>query len=249
MRRRIRDLLPGPVRRALGGLVATRRARRLGRLSVPEAFDEIYRKGYWKQGEALSGVGSEGRWADDYCDIIAGLVRTHGLKSAVDAGCGDFSVGSRIAPLFGTYAALDVSAFIIDQNRRTFGHLTNVRFETRNLIEDDIPRADLVMVRQVLQHLTNAQILAVLETIDRSGAPMVLVAEEHPARDFIANRDLTGHSVLTRGDAGSGVDIRQPPFNRPATVIARLKQRPDPSATEPVLTLSLLDRRGSAGAT
>lgn len=241
MTRRIRDLIPAPLRRILGRIAAARRARRLGRLGVADAFDEIYRKGYWKQGEALSGVGSEGSWADDYCAVVADLVRSHGLKSAVDAGCGDFSIGARLAPLFQSYRALDVSPFIIARNRSLHGHLPNVQFETADLTIDPMPAADLVMVRQVLQHLTNSQIKAFLDTIDRSGARMALISEEQPAGAFSPNRDMAGHSVLTRGEDGSGVDISAPPFNRPSRVIARLRPTADSSGAEPVLVVSLLD--------
>ncbi|CAN1537328.1 Methyltransferase type 12 [Caulobacteraceae bacterium] len=240
IKRILRGLLPGPARRAIGRRVAALRASRLGGLTPAQAFDEIYRKAYWKQGRALSGVGSEGVWADDYCAVVADLVRVHGLRTAVDAGCGDFSIGSRIASLFETYTALDISAFVIARNQKIFGGLKNVSFKASNLIEEPLPQADLVMIRQVLQHLTNAQILAILDNVARSGARFTLIAEEHPGCAFEPNRDLAHHSVLTRLEASSGVDITAPPFSLAATRVARLKRDQDQGDAEPVLALYLV---------
>ena len=78
MRQKLRALLPASARRFSGQIVAARRARRLGRLSRPQAVGEIYRKAYWKQGQALSGAGSEGRWADDDCAVTLSLLDRRG---------------------------------------------------------------------------------------------------------------------------------------------------------------------------
>ena len=239
MKRLLRQIIP-PLRRALGHLAAMRRSRRLGRLAVADAFDEVYRKAYWRQGDSLSGVGSEGSWAADYCAIVADRVGSLGLMTAVDAGCGDFSIGVRLAQQFERYTALDISAFVIERNRGAHGHLQNVTFAVQDLIEAPIPMADLVMVRQVFQHLTNTQILAILNNIARSGARFALIAEEVPAGPFEPNRDLTSHSVTTRLNVESGIDITAAPFNRSASLLARLRRRPVGRSDEPVLSLHLM---------
>lgn len=217
----IKRVLPADFRRVAGRVVANFRARRLAKLSVAEAFDEIYRREYWKQGASLSGVGSEGEWVQRYCQLVEKLAKQLGLRTAVDAGCGDFNVGRELAPSFRAYTALDVSGFIIRRNKATFANLGNVEFRESNLIEEIPPRVDIVMIRQVLQHLTNEQITRILRNVEASRSRYLLVAEEQPSHDgFIPNRDLGSHSVLTRLDAGSAVDITAPPFSRVARLLA-----------------------------
>jgi hypothetical protein len=221
MRTLIKRVLPADFRRVAGRVVANLRARRLAKLSVAEAFDEIYRKEYWKQGTSLSGVGSEGEWVQQYCQLVGKLAKKLELRTAVDAGCGDFNVGRELAASFQRYTALDVSGFIIRRNKAAFANLRNVEFRVSNLIEEIPPRVDIVMIRQVLQHLTNAQIARILQNVEASGSRYLLVAEEQPAHSgFIPNHDLGSHSVLTRLDAGSAVDITAPPFSRIARLVA-----------------------------
>ncbi len=220
MRTLIKRLLPADLRRVAGRCVANFRARRLARLSVADAFDEIYRKEYWKQGTSLSGVGSEGEWVHRYCRLVEELAKQLDLRTAVDAGCGDFNVGRELAASFQSYTALDVSSFIIGRNKAAFGGLRNVEFRVSNLIEEVPPRVDIVLIRQVLQHLTNQQIARILHNVEASGSRYLLVAEEQPARGgFVPNHDLGSHSVLTRLDAGSAVDITAAPFGRKARLV------------------------------
>jgi SAM-dependent methyltransferase len=225
-------LIPERLRRVLGRIRANWRAQRIGRMDLPAAFDEIYKKAYWRQGESLSGVGSEGLWADLYCAAVEGLVSQYGFQYAVDAGCGDFRVGQQLAPLFQKYYAVDVSSFIIQKNILKFSDLPNVEFRQVNLVEQLVPRVDLIMIRQVMQHLTNQQISAILENFRLSGSAYLLVAEENPSKPFLPNKDLASHSVLTRIDIDSGVDVSSSPFGlkgkslhgshrRPATKVSR----------------------------
>src|SRR5580698_9969167 len=94
----VKKRLPTSVSKIIGNALARYRERRLSRLSVSEAFNEVYRKNMWKQGDAQSGVGSEGAFADRYVELVLSYAAKHNLRTVVDGGCGDFSVGSRLAP-------------------------------------------------------------------------------------------------------------------------------------------------------
>jgi hypothetical protein len=96
MREFARRVLPDKVLNILRIAITAHRTKRLQRLSLPEAFDEVYRKKMWKQGESLSGLGSEGELADQYLSFLESYIDTHNTKTIVDAGCGDFAIGSRI---------------------------------------------------------------------------------------------------------------------------------------------------------
>jgi SAM-dependent methyltransferase len=232
LKRILKKVLPSFVTTYLGKHIIAYRSATLSRLPPGEAFDRIYRKKYWRQGASLSGLGSEGQWAEDYASFVIDYISKTGARRVVDAGCGDFLVGSLIAPHCQEIIALDISNEIITQNRSRFEKFTNVEFRVANLIEERVPDCDLILVRQVLQHLSNAQIERVLKNIDTASAPHVLITEHSVKADMRsdANIDLGSHSVATRVAHNSGVDIGLAPFSRPRRIVAEIEPSPENSA-------------------
>src|ERR1700693_3852455 len=96
----IKRLLPAKMNESIGNILVQRRERRLSQLAIGDAFDEGYRKGMWKQGASHSGLGSEGSLADRYVDFVIDYAFRNRIRKVVDGGCGDFSIGSRLAPNF-----------------------------------------------------------------------------------------------------------------------------------------------------
>jgi SAM-dependent methyltransferase len=232
LKRILKKVLPQFVTTYLGKHIIAYRSATLSRLQPGEAFDQIYRKKLWQQGTSLSGLGSEGKWAEDYASFVIDYIRKNGARRVVDAGCGDFSVGKLIMPHCQEIIALDISNEIIFRNRSRFKEFTNVEFRVANLMNDPIPGCDLLLVRQVLQHLSNEQIESVLRNIEASHARHVLIAE-HSVRAEMrneANTDLGNHSVITRVAKGSGVDVGLPPFSRQRKVIAEFEPGPENGA-------------------
>jgi hypothetical protein len=219
----LNDLMPAGLKHGIGNLKRSRERRIVTQLPIQEAFDEVYKKGLWgRGGDANSGPGSEGVFADRYVAFVQDYAAKHKLRTVVDGGCGDFLVGSRLAPGFDRYTALDVSPFIIDINKRRYAQdsaLQHVTFGVADMTAATFPPADLILIRQVLQHLTNAQIEQVLRNLEASTWRRALITEDvcDPANRPTPNVDLPTHSVRTRTPLGSGVFIDKPPFNRAAT--------------------------------
>ena len=213
-----------------------RQARRRHQLAafrgqpIGATFDAIYARGLWNHGVPFnSGSGSYGDCAAQYVAFVQNLIRSHDIRSIVDVGCGDFNVGSKLCGHVEQYRALDVSQVIIDQNRKTFASLDNVVFTQLDGTAQPLPRADLVTIRQVLQHLTNAQIERVLRNVERSGARFALISEHVPTAPFLAgpNLDVPSHSADTRVLLDSGVFIDEAPFSRNARRIHTIPLSPE----------------------
>jgi SAM-dependent methyltransferase len=222
----IKKILPVRVTAGIGTFLVSRRERRLGRLPISAAFDEVYKRGMWRQGASLSGVGSEGLMAERYIDLVREYAAQHNLRTVLDGGCGDFSVGSQLAPNFTRYTAVDVSPHIIEINRQRFvdQRWAHVTFAVADMTRTAFPEADLVLIRQVLQHLTNAQIEMILNGLERGIWRRALISESvhNPENNQLPNLDLPSHSVRTRTSLGSGVFIDRPPFSRLAKRIATI---------------------------
>lgn len=128
----------------------------------------------------------------------------------VDLGCGDFNVGSQLRDSCGSYVAVDVVPELIQRNTRLFSKLA-VSFECRDLVRDRLPAGDLAFLRQVLQHLSNAQIAAIIPKL--YGYRWVVITEHHPCEPaYVANHDKpAGPGVRLR--YGSAVVVTAPPFS------------------------------------
>jgi hypothetical protein len=115
--------------------------------------------------------------------------------NVVDLGCGDFHIGAQIRGLCGAYAACDI-----------------VDFSVIDLTTDILPGGDIVFIRQVLQHLSNDQIIKALPRIASTYKYLILTEHLPAAKTFIANLDKpTGPD--NRLGQNSGIVLTKPPFN------------------------------------
>ena len=89
-----------------------------------------------------------------------------------------------------------------------------------DIVEDKLPEGDLCLIRQVLQHLSNDDILKVLGKLKQY--KYALITEHVTVKDKAAviNADIhTGHR--TRNALLSGVYLDEPPFSMNCEVILR----------------------------
>ncbi|MEE6259042.1 class I SAM-dependent methyltransferase [Plantactinospora sonchi] len=179
---------------------------------MQEVFSDIYASRRWGAGESFdSGWGSRGDAAAGYVRYVRELIGQCGGRSVVDIGCGDFRVAAQFVDLLDHYEGIDVVQDLIDHNRSRHGG-ERIRFSVRDAASDPLPDADVCLIRQVLQHLSNAQVAAILEQCRRY--PLVVVTEHWPAPDAIRTPNLDKpHGPDTRLDRGSWVDITQAPFH------------------------------------
>ncbi len=128
----------------------------------------------------FSGPGSnEDTIVRPYVEAVREFVATLGHSvNAVGIGCGDFNVGRQIFDVFSNYSACDIVAKLIDENRKRYVDLP-VNFEVMDITVDPLPQGDIVLVRQVLQHLSNADIAAALPKI--AASKYAIITEHLPA--------------------------------------------------------------------
>jgi SAM-dependent methyltransferase len=179
-----------------------------------EIFSAIYREHKWgthSEDGFSSGTGSHNpATVVPYVSAVQRFLQSLTfVPSVVDLGCGDFNVGRQLRPYCGHYVACDVVGALIERNKRKFSDV-QVDFRRIDIIEDGLPNGDIVFLRQVLQHLSNAQISQVVRKLYQY--KFVIVTEHVPARrDYQPNRDkATGGGIRLR--QGSGVVLTAQPF-------------------------------------
>lgn len=179
-------------------------------------FSQIYEKSQWgKAGQDLffSGPGSRlPTHVLPYVKAVRGyLAEFDPLLNIADLGCGDFFVGSQIRNTASKYIACDVVPSLIEHNKKQFSHI-DVDFRLIDIVNDPLPKADLAIIRQVLQHLSNDSIKKVMRKLVHY--KYLIVTEYLPRGPFTPNVDQqTGaFSRLARG-IPSGVILTESPFN------------------------------------
>jgi SAM-dependent methyltransferase len=182
-------------------------------LSLAETFRRIYSTNAWGvNGEPFcSGSGSRGHAAELYCDLVGKFIEEHRIRSVVDLGCGDFAIGRQVVDRTGVrYTGIDIVPELIEHHKATVGD-SRVNFACIDIARDRLPDADLCLVRQVLQHLSNREIAKVLTNIHNYR--YTLISEDVPIRPKTLNRDKP-HGPDVRAYYRSGVYIDEPPFSR-----------------------------------
>jgi hypothetical protein len=188
------------------------RRRANARRPARDVFSEVYAQNRWggAPGEFCSGSGSASSQTSAYASMVRAFVADHHLRTIVDLGCGDYRVGQLLRQPGDRYVGVDIVPGLVEHNRVRFGG-PETEFLCLDISTDELPPGDLALVRQVLQHLSNAEIAAVLQKIRRY--PFVLVTEHHPAPERLVrpNGDKP-HGGDTRIIDGSGVYLEEPPF-------------------------------------
>ena len=177
------------------------------------AMEQVYEKKLWGKGstEFYSG---EGSYLPDlvhpYLKRVISFLTSFDKKIVVcDLGCGDFNIGKELAPFTQKYEAIDIAKNLIEFNRKQFC-LENLDFHCLDIAEEELPHGDCAIVRQVLQHLSNAEIQKIVRKLQ--GFKFVILTEHLPKGDFIANADIiSGQGIRIKKN--SGVDILKAPFH------------------------------------
>jgi SAM-dependent methyltransferase len=185
--------------------------------SVKDIFNMVYARKIWGTGDQgqlafSSGSGSHlPLYVDPYVKAMETFFASLDHRpDLVDLGCGDFNIGSRIRPFCNRYTAIDVAADLIRDNQQKYASL-DVDFRCADIIEEPLPGGEVLIIRQVLQHLSNEHIQKIVSKI-RNYRYLVLT-EYIPKGTFAPNLDqATGaYSRLARG-IPSGVVLTAPPF-------------------------------------
>jgi hypothetical protein len=147
-----------------------------------EVFSRIYRENEWGSAESVSGIGSTRERADQFRPALLGLLSALGVRTLLDAPCGDFNWAEYVAGAVETYIGVDVVDELVDTNRRRHGS-ANRLFLLGDITRDPLPKSDLILCRDALVHFSFADIWASLDNFRRSGAEYLLTTTfcEKPA--------------------------------------------------------------------
>lgn len=127
--------------------------------SAEELFSEIYDSQIWgvNADGGLSGEGSSLDNSEEYRNFLEHLLHSLKIRSVIDAGCGDWIVSCEIDWEGIEYTGYDVVPFLIEKNTLKYGS-EHISFVHADLLAADLPPADLLICKDVLQHLSNQDV-------------------------------------------------------------------------------------------
>lgn len=188
-----------------------RRLARLGRrmLGVDEharVFNRYYQSGAWIGGG--SGSGSTPAVTASYRDFLTDFVKRQNITSVVDLGCGDWQFSQLLDWTGIEYIGIDVSSVVL-RNTSQFSK-PGIKFLEMNGVTGAVPCADLLIVKDVIQHWSNDDIHRFLANLSKFKYALV------------TNGSHKGQSTTNLHGAVGGcrpVDLTADPFNVPGKYV------------------------------
>jgi len=156
----------------------------------------VYDSKVWSHGNEnipLSGSGSTVERTVFAAHAIRSVLMSYGLKSIIDAPCGDFTWMQKLIPYYQTnnisYYGIDIVPTVISKLQKDF---TQQKFKVVDIVREVPPKADLIFCREALQHLNAADVLRALENFNKSGAKYLLTTT------YLLGNNNKGH--ISHGD-------------------------------------------------
>ena len=183
-----------------------------------QAFKSIYEDGYWGE-KGSSGAGSTLDATKVTRDVITKIISDYKIKSIVDVACGDFVWMPLVLQEFSSiqYRGCDIVASLIEQHKLNYPQYS---FQHLDFVNEGIPSGEMIICRDVLQHLPVKDIQKALRSFSESGA-RYLLATTHIRRHGIRNkRNIRPGRCRDR-------NLLLPPFNLPDPIVIYSEKYPE----------------------
>jgi hypothetical protein len=129
--------------------------------------------------ESQSGVGSSLRSTAVVREKLPVLIRELGVRSFLDAPCGDFNWMKEVDLGVEKYIGLELSLENVINNKERYSH-PGREFVAGDVVWSDLPKVDMILCRDCLVHLPFRAGLMALHNFKRSGSKY-LVATTFPS--------------------------------------------------------------------
>ena len=168
-------------------------------------FTTVYDKALWGEYESRSGEASVrgSPWVSIAGEAIAKAVHEHNVRSINDIPCGDFNW---MPDVLATFSNLQYTGFDIVKPALARNKDRHPKYEFRLLdITTSVPpAADLILCKDLLNHLADVDVKRAISNIRRSGSKFLL-ASNNPGFENTPLPETAGASRY--------LDITAPPYN------------------------------------
>jgi hypothetical protein len=178
-----------------------------------DVMNQIYDMKLWggNNFDFYSGKGShDSKIINPYLDVLIIFLNSYNNSLVVcDLGCGDFNIGKHLTKYTRKYIAIDIVEKLINRNKKEYKE-DNLEFYCLDITKDKLPYGDCIILRQVLQHLSNTEIQDVVKKI--AVYKYIILTEHIPLGNFTPNKNIVSGQGI-RLKQNSGVNVLEAPFN------------------------------------
>lgn len=172
--------------------------------SKRKIFFKIYKYGKWKGNESISGTGSNLEQTKNVRKELPHLFKKLKINSILDCPCGDFYWMNSINLEEYNYEGYDIVPELIESNTKKY-RKKNISFRVLDITEEILEKADLILMRDLLVHLSFKDIQKTLTNIKKSNSRFLLTTNFSKIE---SNYDIaTGQ--------WRPINLELPPFNLP----------------------------------
>jgi len=177
------------------------------------AMEQVYEMSLWggQDYDFYSGEGSHlPEFVNPYLDVLGSFLSAFESPLIVcDLGCGDFNIGKELVRHTKKYVAVDIVESLINRNKEKF-NIEHLEFHCLDIAVDHLPLGDCAILRHVLQHVSNSEVLQIVQKL--SDFKFVIVTEHIPEGEFIPNKEIiSGQGIRLKKQ--SGLNLLAQPFN------------------------------------
>lgn len=176
----------------------------MSNLSLQSIFTNIYDNKAWGSVETVSGEGTLLVNTQSIRELIPCLFKELNIRTVVDAPCGDYWWFSHCDVDIDYYVGVDIVKDLINFCHTKYGDMKH-SFMYADLCEIIVPRADIIICRSCLIHLSNENSLKLLENFKKSGSTYLLISTDTSAM----------HNNEIEDGKFRHVNMCLPPFNFP----------------------------------
>ena len=170
----------------------------LGDEETERIFTNLYQTAAWgvnEEGIGSSGPDSQLENSLEYIAFLQDFIRQNKIRTVLDVGCGDWSFSKAIRWGNVRYIGIDIVKPVIERNQKIYGS-DKVTFLCGDMCEMELPKADLIICKDVLQYLPKSKInkfLKITDTykycllvndLDQSGENKSVVTGDHRPLDL-----------------------------------------------------------------
>lgn len=166
-------------------------------------FTDICHRNKWGGKESVSGPGSGLRQTRAVRNGLPAICGDFEAHTMLDIPCGDFHWMKHVGLESIDYIGADVVQDLIQKNHQY--ETSNIHFRKLDLIEDKLPKVDLVFCRDCLVHLSYKDTFSALRNICASGSTYLLTTT------FTSHRH--NHDIAT--GEWRPLNLEVPPFSFP----------------------------------
>jgi SAM-dependent methyltransferase len=169
-----------------------------------DVFTDLYTSNGWYGKESLSGPGSDYEQTKFLIPELDIMLKYLNIKSMLDIPCGDFNWMKRVDLRKIYYHGGDIVEPLIKSNIKKY-ESKNIKFSVIDLVNDNLPTVDLVMVRDCLVHLPTNDVIKALTNIKNSKSKYFLTT------NFLWNHEESNKEIKV--GEWRRINLQKTPYN------------------------------------